>query len=494
MDDQKRLISAIGLSAIVLIAWQFFFVPKQPQQNPASQTKTEIKKQGNLSTSNDVGLTNVVAKNSELPATSQLAFGSDTNKITFSNYLEVTDFDNLNTPYRFNDILGVGSPLKFQFKQRNEFKSLPFILSVEGESFIAKNAELGLTFRAEFNDDGLLKFNISSINPVTMRLLFEAGSGSEGSIFNAGQKKEFLIHGKETIRFALDDDDREVAFMSDWVGYDYNYHLFSVVFNEKQSLQYAVRAQEKSSFFDIKLNQSFSTLDGSLIFTKKNYDYLSSLGSGLKGAIDFGWFGIISIPILRSLQFFYELIPNYGVAIIFLTIFIRMLTFPLSFKSFKSMKKMQKLQPELAKVKERHKDDPQAVQKATMELFKKHGANPIGGCLPMLAQFPIFIAFYNVLRNSVELVEAPFFGWIQDLSMKDPYYVLPVLMAVSMFAQQKLMPTATADPTQQKVMMFMPLIFGFMMSELPSGLTLYIFISTIFGIIQQMFVYRAISD
>jgi YidC/Oxa1 family membrane protein insertase len=158
------------------------------------------------------------------------------------------------------------------------------------------------------------------------------------------------------------------------------------------------------------------------------------------------------------------------------------------------MKKMQVVQPELQKLKEKYKDDPQRMQRETMELFKREGANPLGGCFPLLLQMPIFFAFYKVLYAAVELVGAPFFGWITDLSVKDPYYVLPVLMALSMFAQQKLTPSASADPTQQKVMMFMPLIFGVIMKDLPAGLNLYIFVSTIFGVLQQLTVYKMIKD
>ena len=167
-----------------------------------------------------------------------------------------------------------------------------------------------------------------------------------------------------------------------------------------------------------------------------------------------------------------------------------MITFPLQYKSFKSMKKMQDIQPELTKLKEKFKDDPQRMQKESMELFKRAGANPLGGCLPLLLQMPFFFAFYKVLYGAVELVDAPFLFWIQDLSAKDQFYVLPVLMAGAMFLQQKLSPTTVSDPAQKKVMMFMPIIFGLIMKDLPSGLCLYIFISTIFGVLQQMFVYK----
>ncbi len=174
------------------------------------------------------------------------------------------------------------------------------------------------------------------------------------------------------------------------------------------------------------------------------------LGHHLNKSIDFGLWGLIAVPILRGLQFFYSVIPNYGISIILLTIIIRMLTFPLQFKSFKSMKKMQEIQPELTKIKEKYKSDPQRMQQETMGLFKKAGANPLGGCLPMILQMPIFFAFYKVLYSSVELVDAPFFGWIHDLSQKDPYYVLPVLMGLAMVLNQRLMPSPLVILSRKK--------------------------------------------
>ena len=181
---------------------------------------------------------------------------------------------------------------------------------------------------------------------------------------------------------------------------------------------------------------------------------------------------------------------NYGISIVILTILMRFLTFPLQYKSFKSMKKMQVIQPELAKIKEKHKENPQKMQQETMALFKKAGANPLSGCLPMLAQMPVFFAFYQVLFTSVELVGAPFYFWISDLSVKDPYYVLPVLMGLAMFLNMKLTPTTTTDPAQKKMMMFMPVIFSVFMLNYPAGLTLYILISTVVGMAQQLFVYK----
>lgn len=150
------------------------------------------------------------------------------------------------------------------------------------------------------------------------------------------------------------------------------------------------------------------------------------------------------------------------------------------------MRTMAKIQPQIKSLRERYKDDTQRLNQEMLTLMKENKANPLGGCLPMLLQIPIFFALYQVIGQSIELYKAPFALWIQDLSSKDPFFVLPILMGVTMFIQQKITPN-NMDPAQQKVMMFMPIIFCFLMFSLPSGLTLYIFISSVFGILQQVY-------
>ncbi len=206
---------------------------------------------------------------------------------------------------------------------------------------------------------------------------------------------------------------------------------------------------------------------------------------GLRQLIEYGMFSFFAYPMLEILRFFYRLVHNYGIAIILLTLVVRLAFYPLSMKSYKSMKSMQKLQPHLAALKEKHGDDKQKFSQEQMALFKTHKVNPAGGCLPMLVQLPIFLALYAVLGNSIELFHAPFFGWIHDLTAKDPLYIFPALMGLSMLLQQKMTPTAGMDPMQQKMMMFMPIMFTFLMISLPSGLTVYMFVSTLVGIAQQ---------
>ncbi|MBY0370698.1 membrane protein insertase YidC [bacterium] len=221
----------------------------------------------------------------------------------------------------------------------------------------------------------------------------------------------------------------------------------------------------------------------------KEYSELAKV-PGLRQLIDYGFFSFFAFPLLEVLRFFNTFLHNFGWSIILLTLLVRILFYPLSLKSYKSMKAMQKLQPQLNALKEKYKDDTAKFGQEQMALFRQHKVNPAGGCLPLLMQFPVFVALYAVLQNSIELFHAPFFGWIQDLSSKDPFYVFPVLMGVSMFAQQKMTPVAGMDPMQQKILLLMPVIFSFMMLNLPSGLTIYIFVSTLLGIVQQLLMNR----
>lgn len=221
----------------------------------------------------------------------------------------------------------------------------------------------------------------------------------------------------------------------------------------------------------------------------KDLDILEKIDSQLAGVIDFGMFSWLARPMLHLMKWFHNMVGNWGLAIIILTLLVRMIVLPFTVMSYKSLNKMKVVQPQIKALKEKYKDDSQKLNQEMMLLMKTNKVNPLGGCLPMLLQFPVFIALYQVLGQSIELYQAPFYFWIEDLSLKDPYYVLPVLMAVTMFVQQKITPN-TMDPAQAKMMMFLPLVFALFMMSLPSGLTLYIFVSALFAILQQMFFMR----
>ncbi|MCY4513422.1 MAG: membrane protein insertase YidC [Bdellovibrionales bacterium] len=235
------------------------------------------------------------------------------------------------------------------------------------------------------------------------------------------------------------------------------------------------------------LTTSPFSLDYEVFYGPKSLEHLAKRDSRLGKWINFGFFEWLARPLLQLLRGFHKITGNWGFAIILLTFFVRLLLLPLNIRSYKSMKAMQKIQPQLQELREKHKKDPQTLNREMMALMKDQKANPLGGCLPlMLVQLPVFIALYRVLGESIELYQAPFILWIRDLSLFDPWYVLPVLSGATLFVQQKITPM-NVPPAQARLFTLMPLVFSVFMLKLPSGLTLYIFVSGLFGLIQQFF-------
>ncbi|MGZ8447097.1 MAG: YidC/Oxa1 family insertase periplasmic-domain containing protein, partial [Candidatus Deferrimicrobiaceae bacterium] len=230
----------------------------------------------------------------------------------------------------------------------------------------------------------------------------------------------------------------------------------------------------------------------------KEYNLLEATGKDLESLVDYGWFAVIAKPLVWALTASNRVTGNYGIDIILLTILIKIFFYPLTKKSMASMKKMQELAPILNKLKEKYKDDKARQQQEMMNLYKTYKINPMSGCLPMLLQIPVFIALYKGLLVAIELRHAPFMLWINDLSAPEhlwdidvagytlPIRLLPLLMGISMFAQQKLTPSAGMDPTQQKMMLFLPVIFTFMFWGFPTGLTIYWLMNNLLSIGQQL--------
>ncbi len=216
----------------------------------------------------------------------------------------------------------------------------------------------------------------------------------------------------------------------------------------------------------------------------KDLSILKEAGHSLEASVDLGWFGFIAKPLLVVLKFFYRYVHNYGIAIILLTVIIKILFHPLTRKQYESMGQIQKLQPKMQAIREKFKDDKERMNREIMDLYRTHKINPLGGCWPMLLQIPVFFALYRALLSSIELRGAPFMFWIQDLSEKDPCYITPIIMGATMFLQQRMTP-ASGDPNQQKMMMFMPIIFTFLFLNFPSGLVLYWLVNNVLTIGQQ---------
>ncbi|MDP2834940.1 MAG: membrane protein insertase YidC [Pseudomonadota bacterium] len=222
----------------------------------------------------------------------------------------------------------------------------------------------------------------------------------------------------------------------------------------------------------------------SLYAGPQELEKIKHLGAGLDLVVDYGWLTVLAYPIFVMLNWLHKLVQNWGTAIILLTVLIKLAFYPLSAASYKSMAKMKKLAPRLESLKQRYGDDRQKMHEAMMKIYSEEKINPLGGCLPILVQIPVFIALYWVLLGAVELRQAPFALWLTDLSKPDPFYVLPVVMAITSFIQVKLSPAPT-DPVQAKVMMMMPIAFSVMFLFFPAGLVLYWLVNNVLSILQQ---------
>ena len=289
-----------------------------------------------------------------------------------------------------------------------------------------------------------------------------------------------------------------------WGGFE-NKYFMAVIIPQDPSLTSINMSKDSNNMVSVAIkgtksiippNQSDS-LNYALFIGPKDYSLLKKQGILLEEAIEFDSFipGLkwLSIGLLIFIKFLYQYVGNYGVAIIILTILIKLIFWPLGNISYKSMKEMQKLQPKLTELKEKYKNDQAKIGQETMALYKAHKVNPLSGCLPMLIQIPVFIGLYNTLLYAIELRHSPFFWWIQDLSAKDPYYITPIIMGATQFIQQKMTPT-TGDPNMAKMMLIMPVVFTFIFLNFPSGLVIYWLLNNILSIGQQIYINKKLVD
>ncbi|MDY6880472.1 MAG: membrane protein insertase YidC [Desulfatiglans sp.] len=316
----------------------------------------------------------------------------------------------------------------------------------------------------------------------------------------------------EEVKIKKTSDEKDFEGVIDWIAYEDDFFISAVVPEKEKGKSFHGRLLSSGFLKGTHMSAPVSlnpyekaSSKYALYLGPRDLGILKDFGSKLDRAVDFGWTDIIAKPLLYLLRFFNGYINNYGVSIILLTILIKILFWPLTHKSYKSMKEMQKLQPRMAKIREKYKGNKEQINKEMMALYKTYKVNPMGGCLPMIIQLPVFFALFRLLGSAIELRHAPFMLWINDLSapdrlfnfsfsipfMKEPYGipVLTLLMGASMFVQQKMTPTP-GDPTQAKIMMFLPIIFTFMFINFPSGLVLYWLVNNILSIGQQYRIHK----
>lgn len=353
------------------------------------------------------------------------------------------------------------------------------------------------------------KTNIINVgtNPRNVRLDYTLDTDSMADIDNPYNKTRVAwFTDTEGLDTEEDIDDLGQGISSTlpmmWAGVESNYFIAAIA---PKSADLALKAKYQSGVYRLALEKdnigiapgSMSTETATYYFGPKITKYLAVAPNVLSAAEDYGFFTVLAVPMLKMINFFEQYVGNYGIAIILLTILIKIAFWPLSRKSYKSMESMKKLQPMMQKIREKYADDREKQNAEVMALYKTYKVNPVGGCLPMVIQIPVFFGLYQALLNAIQLRHASFIDflpftnmpWLSDLSAPDPYYITPIVMGATMLLQQLLSPS-TGDPTQRKMMLIMPVVFTFMFLNFPSGLVVYWLVNNVLSIFQQWLMLR----
>ncbi len=522
-QTQKRILIATVLSFAFFIAYDFLYLqPKQElvnQANKQNAVTTEVKKStinSNSSTANNAPTT---TSNSAPATTKELSNQApavvSTSKIiatieTLNNIIEIDNLGRINQVIlkerQYKDADGERielfninqlKPLEVRFSDRktNEEAFNTNVVASLGKVDARKNiSKLVLTQKLTnttltkvltFYPDGHYDIKASSTNNIDF--FITTGFRPDVLADMYADHGAMLVLNDGTLNIIEDEDmDKSVEFVGINVASAFDRYYASVLYNYDTSMAISVMKDINDSpqiFIHAKDNISLGGYIG-----PKEYKTLHKLDPKLTSVIEYGWFTFIAKPMFILLQFIHNYIGNWGWTIVFVTILIKLVLFPLSHKGMVSMNRLKELAPKVKAIQEKYKSDKQKASMHMMELYKKEGANPMGGCLPIILQIPVFFAIYRVLLNSIELKGAPWILWIDDLGAMDPYFILPILMGATMYFQQKITPNTMADPMQQKIFQLLPVIFTFFFLWFPAGLTLYWFVNNLFTIGQQYYV------
>lgn len=545
--EQVRLLVAIGISFAVFFIWSMFFAPqppKAPQETAALENQATPSQQKKDSPSAEVKTTApstiaIPPSSSSTPSARKISIdtplyriaisekGAEIKSVVLKDFRETIDDDSPMKELISEDLIGGSVQLTVtgdidhhlagatyvtdQPGDTLQVSHQPEVLKFQHQSASGLVVEKAYTFKP---DSYLIDLKVTLYNgsdrSIAGKMALELGNVMEkdaGGYGFAGPSG--LINGNlEQVKIKKIEDNETFEGKIRWVAIEDRYFMTSLILKE------AVEGNMVPSYSSKQLKnqlvmslgevapQQTKQFEYSLFTGPKSHSLLKSLGVELERAIDFGWVDFFAKPCLWFMNFIYGFIPNYGVAIIILTLVTRLMFWPLAKKSYKSMGEMRKLQPLMQEIREKHKDDKARMNQELMTLYKTYKINPLGGCLPMVIQLPVFFALYRMLYQAIELRHAPFFGWITDLSapdrlfsfgfkipFMDPPYGIPVLtiiMGASMLLQQKMTPSP-GDPTQAKMMMLMPIIFTFIFINFSSGLVLYWLVSNVFSMAQQYY-------
>jgi len=570
MNEQKNLFLAIGLSIAIIVIFQFL-IPSQPIQKSNTENNEIIEPATSIDEQTSASI-NIIKPKEEILSKNQRVFintpalrgsinlkGAILDDLTLSNYKISLDENSKNIELFLPD--GTSNPyyVEIGWKQINEtsidlpnleteWKSNSTMLSSDNNVVLSWKNNQNITFNITYEIDENYMFSIKqeifngsnkTIDVFPYRLIKRINTPDTINFFILHEGLISLLND-ELLEKDYDDlmDDCSSANTSKnlycdnksqggWLGFTDKYWMSVLIPDPTKPINVNYRHGNNGrdnyrtgyvgQIFNINPAQSIS-YNGHLFAGAKNLNILNNYKKTLSiprfnDAIDWGWFSFLTKPISHAINWFYGYVGNFGLAIIAFTILMRLILFPLAHTSFKSMAKMKKLQPEMKLLKETYPDDKQKMQQELMALYKREGANPVAGCLPIMVQIPIFFSLYKVLFVTIEMYHAPFYGWIHDLSAPDPLGlitlfgifpwnfpsflsiinigILPIIMGFTMWLQQKLNP-APADPTQARIFALLPFVFTFILAGFAAGLVLYWSMNNILSIAQQWFIQRKI--
>lgn len=517
-DLNKRLLLALALSFFVFIGYSYLFPPVKPidvksTENTQSTVGTTTHQTPKMDT--------VAKKNMLTPSTagtvdtpvqiqttvpSLLTIKSDNYRMSIDKFGRISQMELLEVKYhdeqgnnlKILDVTQV-KPLEVRFsdvKLNEEAFKIPYVYEGENEVDISSGAQtiiltqtlstLTVTKKITFKPTGEYTVEVTTSKPTPYFITPGHRPVADHSMYMI--VRGALVKGADDVITTIEDGDAE------------GYEKF-----ENAKMASAFDRYVASIFFDFDKGMNISILkeingdpliflqgSGSLVLNgyigPKEEKILSAIHPELTDAIEFGWFSFLSKPFFKVLLWINDYVGNWGWAIILFTLLVKFVLFPLSYKGMMSMQKLKDLAPKMKEVKEKYKGDPAKMNAQMMEMYKKHGANPMGGCLPLILQVPVFFALYRVLLNADELQGASWILWIDNLAVMDPYFVLPVLMGASMWFQQRITPSNFTDPLQEKIFKWFPVIMTVFFIYFPSGLVLYWLVNNLFTIAQQYFI------
>ena len=511
MDLNKRLMIALALSFLILIGFTYLF-PNSKKTLESNQTASATK-------TNQLSVSKTIKADTATPSTpnKKVATLSSNDLLTTVDtkkyLLKIDRFGRFasavlkDKKYRQDDgkpldIIDPKNtrPLEVRFEDQTinkEAFSVPYTTSASKVD--AKNSKavvvltqklstLTLTKTLTFYPDGHYTLNVKVTKPI--KYFVTAGHRPE-----ADKSRYMIVRGtlirddKGVIHTIEDGDAKEIQKFKATILASSDRYYTSLFYNFNNPFSVVVIPNAK------KDPLPFVKVDGSIELSgyvgAKEWKLFHKLDPRLTDAVEFGWFTFLSRPFFKVMLIIYNFVGNWGWAIVLFTLLVKLILFPLSYKGMLSMQKLKDLAPKMKEIKERYGKDPAKMNQQMMELYRKHGANPMGGCLPMLLQIPVFFALYRVLLNADELQGASWILWINDLSRQDPYFILPILMGVTMFIQQHITPNTMTDPMQQKIFKWFPALMTFFFLTFPSGLVLYWLTNNILSIAQQMFINSA---